>query len=245
MRDEIVGRGLRALRHRRDLTQRELSALAGVARSIVTDFEAGRLGGHSLDALREVADALGGWIRIDLVVPGGDLSRLLDADHAALQGHWKVWLERHGWSVDPELTFNHFGERGSIDLFAWHAGSRVLLVIEIKTVLVDVQDTLARIDRKARIAAILARHRDWKPAAVVPALLVAEGTTARRRVVDHAALFSKLALRGRAALRWMANPRAAPPSGILCMTKLPPARSDDRRRAGSQRVRRRKHHPRS
>ncbi|MGQ0608605.1 MAG: hypothetical protein ACT4OQ_09105 [Chloroflexota bacterium] len=76
---------------------------------------------------------------------------MLDADHAQLQSHWKGWLERHGWLVDAELTFNHYGERGSIDLYAWHPASRTLLVIEIKTAIVDVQSLLASVDRKVRI----------------------------------------------------------------------------------------------
>ncbi|MGQ0608604.1 MAG: helix-turn-helix domain-containing protein [Chloroflexota bacterium] len=60
MRDDVIGRGLRALRHRRGLRQRDLSGIAGVARSVIADFEAGRLGPHSVDALRRVADAGGG-----------------------------------------------------------------------------------------------------------------------------------------------------------------------------------------
>ena len=88
MRDELIGRGLRALRHRRGLRQRDLSATARVARSVVADLEAGRIGDHSVEALRRTADAAGGWIRIDLVLAGDDVRRLLDADHARLQEHW-------------------------------------------------------------------------------------------------------------------------------------------------------------
>ncbi|MEO7295889.1 MAG: helix-turn-helix transcriptional regulator [Candidatus Limnocylindria bacterium] len=238
MQDEVIGRGLRALRHRRGWRQRDLSAMAGIARSVIADFEAGRIGSHSVKALRRVAEAGGGWIRIELLIAGGDVRRILDADHAQLQSHWKGWLERHGWLVDAELTFNHYGERGSIDLYAWHAASRTLLVIEIKTAIVDVQSLLAGMDRKTRIGRQLARERGWRPGVVVPVLLVAEGTTARRRILEHASLFSGLSLRGRTALTWLAEPRSrTSPAGVLCMTKLPRARSDDRRRAGRQRVR--------
>lgn len=235
---ESIGRGLRALRHRRNLRQRDASALAGIARSVLADLEAGRLASHAVEALTQAAEALGGSIRIDLVVPGGDLRRLLDADHAAIQAEWKQMLERSGWLVDAELTFNHYGERGSIDLFAWHPATRTLLVIEIKTVIVDIQDLLAGIDRKARIGRSLATERGWRPTAVVPMLLVAEGSTARRRITEHASLFSRFALRGRAAVAWLRQPEAASvPTGVLCITKLSQARSDDRRRAGRQRIR--------
>lgn len=238
MRDDAIGRGLRALRHRRGLRQRDLSAIAGVAPSVIAEIEAGRIGPHSVAALRRAVEAGGGWLRIDLQVAGGDVYRLLDADHAQLQAHWRAWLERHGWLVDAELTFNHYGERGSIDLYAWHAASRTLLVIEIKTAIVDVQSLLAGVDRKVRIGGQLARGRGWRPRAVIPVLLVAEGTTARNRILEHASLFSGFSLRGRAALSWLADPASQmSPSGVLCMTKLPQAHPGDRRRAGRQRVR--------
>ena len=156
MRHESIGRGLRALRHRRALRQRDVSALAQIARSVLASLEAGNVGPHSVEALTRAAATVGASIRIELNVPGGDLRRLLDADHAAIQAEWKQMLERSGWLVDVELTFNNYGERGSIDLFAWHAATRTLLVIEIKTVIVDIQDLLAGIDRKVRIARSLA-----------------------------------------------------------------------------------------
>lgn len=239
VRHEPIGRGLRVLRHRRNLRQRDASVLARISRSILADLEAGRLASHAVQALTQAAEAVGGSIRIDLVVPGGDLHRLLDADHAELQGEWKAMLERHGWNVDAEVTFNHYGERGSIDLFAWHEVTRTLLVIEIKTVIVDIQTLLSGIDRKVRIGRSLAAERGWSPRAVVPALLVAEGSTARRRIAEHAALFSRFALRGRVAMAWLWQPDAGVvPTGVLCMTKLSQARSGDRRRAGRQRIRR-------
>ena len=107
MRDETIGRGLRALRHRRAMRQRDASALAQIARSVLAGLEAGDLGPHSVDALRRAAEAVGASIRIDLIVPGGDVRRLLDADHAGIQGVWKQMLERSGWLVDAELTFNN------------------------------------------------------------------------------------------------------------------------------------------
>jgi len=42
------------------------------------------------------------------------------------------------WQVFPEVSFSIWGERGVIDLLAWHPGRRALLVIELKTELVDV-----------------------------------------------------------------------------------------------------------
>lgn len=238
MRHELVGRGLRARRHRRHLRQRDSAVRARIARSVLADLEAGRIGSHSVDALTRAAEASGGSIRIDLVVPGGDVRRLLDADHAALQSEWKGMLARNGWIVDAEVTFNHYGERGSIDLFAWHEVAGILLVIEIKTVIVDIQDLLSGIDRKLRIGRTLATERGWHPRAVIPMLLVSESSTARRRIKEHGALFERFGLRGRAAIRWLRRPNAdVLPAGILCLTSSSRARSGDRSRAGRQRIR--------
>jgi hypothetical protein len=52
-----------------------------------------------------------------------------------------------------------FGERGSIDLLAWHESSRTLLVIELKTELTSVEETLRRHDSKVRLAPGIARER--------------------------------------------------------------------------------------
>ena len=246
MRDELAGRVLRALRHRRGWRQEDLSQAAGVARSVISDLEAGILDRHALGALRSCVSAAGGYLRLTIDVPHGDMARLLDADHARLQERWKRWLEARGWLVEAEVTFNHFGERGSIDLLAWQPETRTVLVIEIKSTIVDVQATASSIDRKTRIAAVLARDRGWLAATVVPALLVREGSTARRRVADHARIFARLSLRGRAALAWLTDPRtAAVPTGILCFTELSDARPGDGRRAGRRRVRSRGPRPRS
>ena len=71
-----------------------------------------------------------------------------------------------------ETSFNHYGDRGRIDVMAFHSPLRILLVIEIKTRIQDVQDTLGRLDIKKRIAPILARDRGWDVAAIVPAFVV-------------------------------------------------------------------------
>jgi transcriptional regulator with XRE-family HTH domain len=240
MNDVQLGRILRALRHRKGWRQADVSAAASVSRGIVSALEAGEVDTHTVAALRRAAQAVGGVVRITISVPGGDVGRLLDADHARLQTHWKLLLERHGWVVEAEVTFNIYGERGSVDLLAWHPATRTVLVVEIKSVIVDVGDLLGGVDRKTRLARGLARERGWDAAIVVPALVVLEGSTARRRLADHAPLFGRFDLRGRAAVGWVAEPARVghtAPSGLLLLVKLPNARPRDRRRAGRQRVR--------
>ena len=52
-------------------------------------------------------------------------------------------LRALGWEVVLEATFFIRGERGSIDILGWHATSRVVLVIEVKSVVPDIQAMLA------------------------------------------------------------------------------------------------------
>ena len=61
-----------------------------------------------------------------------------------------------GWSVRPEVSFNHYGDRGRVDLLAFHAASGVALVIEVKGSIGDLQDALGRLDVKLRLGRSLA-----------------------------------------------------------------------------------------
>jgi hypothetical protein len=70
------------------------------------------------------------------------------------------------WRIAPEVSFAVFADRGVIDILAWHAANRSLLVIELKTDIVDVQETIGTLDRKHRIAATVARERGWHPTTI-------------------------------------------------------------------------------
>lgn len=138
-------------------------------------------------------------IRLDLVPRwrGAETSHVLDAGHATLQAAWKERLERWGWHVSAEVSFNRYGERGRIDLLAWHPPLRILLVVEIKTEVVDIQSLLGTLDVKVRVAPPLARQLGLgAPALVAPALVLRDGSTNRDRVRRVDALFGAFDLRG-------------------------------------------------
>jgi hypothetical protein len=40
-----------------------------------------------------------------------------------------------------------------IDILGWHAAARMILVIELKTEFVDINETMGTLDRKDRLAA--------------------------------------------------------------------------------------------
>ncbi len=67
----------------------------------------------------------------------------------------------------------------SIDLLAWHAPTRTLLVIEIKTELVDVGDLLSVMDRKVRLAPEIGAGRRWRPRRVAGLVRPLRGAAGR------------------------------------------------------------------
>ncbi|MHB8893388.1 MAG: helix-turn-helix domain-containing protein [Candidatus Limnocylindrales bacterium] len=121
------GRAVRALRFRRGWRQEDLAGAAGVSRSQVGRIERGESGKLPVDALDRVAGALGGRADLRLLWQGEGLDRLLDEAHARLV-EWVVRrLKALGWEVAVEVSFARNGERGSIDVLAFHPGRRALL----------------------------------------------------------------------------------------------------------------------
>lgn len=161
--------------------------------------------------LRRVAGVLD--VRIDVLARwrGGELDRLLSARHSALQEEATRWLHAMpGWTVAPEVSFAFYAERGWIDFLAWHEPTSTLLVIEIKTEIVDLPELLGVLDRKARLGPKIAKDRGWYPRAVATWLIIAEGTTNRRRVGDHAALLRAALPAGTREMRhWLRHPSGA------------------------------------
>ena len=161
----------------------------------------------TLRTIESLADALGARTSLRLRWQGEDLDRLLDAAHAGLVEWVVAFLQPRGWDVVAEATFNVYGERGSIDVLAFHPGSSCLLVVEVKSVVPDVQVTLAGIDRKARLAPGIARDRGWRVRSVARLLALPSDRTARRRVARFAATFNlALPLRTVAVRHWLSAP---------------------------------------
>jgi hypothetical protein len=187
-------------------------------------------------AVRRIADVLELRLGWDAGFRGPELARLRDADHSRLAEAVTSFLARYGWLIVPEASFNRYGDRGRIDLLAYHPAGRILLVVEIKTLIVDVQDVLGSLDVKARVAPGVSRSQGWQPTVVVPALIVLDTRTNRRRIAGHDRLFARLSLRGPAALRWFRQPTRSH-DGLLLFRTLPNRNAADRRQAGRQRMR--------
>jgi transcriptional regulator with XRE-family HTH domain len=212
-----LGLGIRALRRRRGWTQTELGRRSGTSQSAVSRAERHPMS-LTLVTLRGIGEALGARFSLRLYWQGEDLDRLLDAAHAGLVDEVVRLLTASGWEVIPEATFNYYGERGSIDVLAFHAASGTLLVIEVESVVPDMQAMLSGIDRKARVATSIARRRGWNARVVARLLVLPDDRTSRRRVERHGAtLGAALPARTREVRRGVHSP-AAPLAGILFLS---------------------------
>lgn len=217
-----ASRAVRVLRRRRSWTQAQLGARAGLSREAISRIERGAISGMTIAVIDRVVSALGASAALQIRWQGEQLDRLLDSAHASLQQSVAVLLRSLGWDVRVEVSFNHFGDRGRVDLIAYHAALRVVLVIEIKSALGDLQDTIGRLDVKARLGRDIARELGYGAATIViPVLVIGDSRSARRTVTDHGALFARYGLRGRLALAWLRQPHAPMPTGLLWFATRP------------------------
>jgi transcriptional regulator with XRE-family HTH domain len=238
MFDDRVGSIIRAVRIRRGLRQVDVARLAFVSDATVSRIERGHLDELTLRVIRRVARAL--EIRMDLAPwsRGGDLHRFATAGHAELVESVLRTLLTLGWEARTEVSFSHAGERGFVDILAWHAETRTLLVIEIKTEIVDVGETLGTLDRKRRLASRIAAGFGWMPAGVSTALIALDTRTNRRRIRAHDASFrSLLPADGRRLRAFLRNPSIGMVGAAAFWTNRHPG-SVRQRRGGTRRVRR-------
>ena len=237
MTDQRVGAAFRAVRLRRGWRQRDVAARAGVSPALVSLIERGHIATLSVETLRRIGSEL--EVRIDLVARwrGGELDRLVNSGHSALAEAITKWLRSEGWTVAPEVSFAIYRESGIIDLLAWHAATRTLLVLELKTLIVDVNDLVGVTDRKTRLAMRIGDDRGWSAATVATLVVVADSGTNRRRVSAHSAVLkSAYPVDGRSVRAWVRRP-AGPMSGLMFYANATPG-SVISKVSGRQRVRR-------
>lgn len=208
MDEQRIGASLRALRLRRRLTQEEACVEAKIPRGIAMLIEAGRLERVRFGDIRAYAKALGARFDGSVLWQGADLDRMLNRGHARLHEAMASWLAIvGGWLDVPEVSFAVGRERGVIDILAWHAVTRTLLVIELKTRIVDINDLMATMDIRGRVARRIASERGWDPIAIGLWVVVAPARTNGRVLAEHATVLrAKFPGDGRTMRRWLANP---------------------------------------
>ena len=213
MDDVRVGSILRAIR-KKGLRQADVAAAAEVSQQSVSDLERGIF--DSLAAVRRICRALGASVSLSLDWRGGAFDRLTDAGHARLVELTAAFLRSCGWLVIVEFSFNHYGDRGSVDILAWHPVFQTLLVIEVKTSIRNVGELFRRLDIKLRVVPRQAAEANGWKVRHVAAILVVPGSSAMWRAVRvHEASFAA-ALPARTAelKRWLRRPDR-PIKGVL------------------------------
>jgi transcriptional regulator with XRE-family HTH domain len=232
-----IGRSIRALRIRLAQRQSDAAEKAGVSRSVVSRIERGEISSTTLESLEAVCAAIGADLDVRVRWRGEGLDRLMDEAHAGIVERFVRDLREAGWGTALEVTFNEYGERGSVDAVGWHPATRSLLISEVKSVIPDAQATLMPLDRKARLGMKIGRSQGWDPTSVSRVLVVRDGSTNRRRVELLSATFdAAFRVRGAEFRRWL----RAPGGSIAALVFLPdsPQRSTRRSATGQQRVNR-------
>ncbi len=237
MEDLRIGQLFRAVRRRLGWRQVDVARRAGVSQQLIASVEAGRLDELTVRTLRAIGAALQIQLPFDPRWRGGVGDALLDARHAAIVGAVVTVLRSLGWSCILEYTFSQYGERGSVDIVAWHPVFRALLIIEVKSRIYDVQALFAGIDRKARLVPeLLANERGWRARATGRVVVVEESRANRSAVRRNAAAFEvALPSSSRDVRRWLRHPGGSL-AGLWFLT-LTPAAGDKRKNGGPQRVR--------
>jgi transcriptional regulator with XRE-family HTH domain len=164
------------------MSQTQVAVAAGLSRAVVSTIERGLLEDTSLRLMRRVAASLGISFEIEPRWRGAELATLLDERHARLVEMVVARLTRLGWQVRAECTFSIWGERGAVDVLAWHPARRAVLCVEVKTKIADIQDLLSTMDRKRRLAPNIARAEGWSPLLVGSVLVVPSESWARHAV---------------------------------------------------------------
>jgi len=242
MNDLRLGEIVRTVRRRRGLRQCDVAAAAGVGRWAVSEVECGRLDTLPLGTIRRVCTSLEIGIPFAPRWRGVELPRLLDSRHAAIVNLVVDRLTAAGWECVVEYTFQHYGERGAIDVLGWRACSRALLLVEVKSDLDDLQDMFSALDRKMRLAPrLVAADRGWRAATLGLVVAMPECSTSRYQVARHPAVFAS-ALPGRnlEVRRWIDDPAVAGPlRGVWFLQSAGAVSTMEARSAGggSRRVR--------
>jgi hypothetical protein len=187
--------------------------------------------------LSDVAAALGASLHVSVRWNGEALDRLLDEGHARLVAAVVGYLNELGWETAVEVSFAVGAERGSIDVLGYHRATAALLVGEVKSVVPDAGGTVYGLDRKARVAPVVARERGLPVRTVSRLLIVGDTRTARRRIARFAALWAAaFPVRGRQLAAWLRDPGERSISGLLLLGTGAPAAIATRSRVARRRT---------
>ena len=107
---------------------------------------------------------------------------------------------------------------------AWHASTGIVIVVELKTAIVDINDLMSTMDKRRRLALKIANDMGWNAKAVATWVVVAPGRSNDRALAEHATVLrAKFPGDGRSMRRWLARPAGE----VAALSFLPKARLSD------------------
>ncbi len=215
------------MRRQQRLKQSDLVG-QGRSRYLARLLEAGRATDLRLGDIRAHFAKMGATVHVSAWWNGASLDRLLDERHAGVVNGAMQFVQPHGWSAHPEVTFAEWGERGSMDVFAAHEATRSIFIGEAKSEWGSIEETLRRLDVKVRLAPTVAKRRfGWTPVSVGVALIFPEDATARRVARRYAAILdSAFPARNREVRRWLRKP-FGPLRGLWFLSDVHPSNPTD------------------
>lgn len=206
--DRQLAAASKALRRRLGISQTALVG-AGRSRHIPAAIEDGNAGRLRVDDVRAHFAQLGAAVRLTAWYEGALLDRLIDTEHADVVEGAVRELRRHKWPVvETEVSFNYWGERGSVDFLGANEAEAAILIGEAKSAWGSVEETLRALDVKLRLAPRLAYDRlGWRPRSVGALLVFPEAGPTRRIAQRYSAtLLAAFPARNRAVKDWLRKP---------------------------------------
>jgi transcriptional regulator with XRE-family HTH domain len=187
---ELIATALRRACVDAGWSQRELARRLGTNPSAVKRLLA--TGSPTLDVGLASAALLALGLRISIDRGGlGLVSRSAqrDAVHAWCCAYVVRRLRRAAFEVATEVEIGDGRTRGWIDGLAYRKADRVVLCIEVKTVIDDAGRILRSLSWNVRSAREAAIRLGWRPARIMPILLLLSTAETEERLVASAQLF--------------------------------------------------------
>ncbi len=227
-----IGADLRAARMERRFSLRALSARCGVSKSHIANLETGRRAASPelLDRITLALDAEAVFrVRRSVVLgareAGSSAHASHDLAHARCVDAVRRGLERRGIDTALEQPVNVPGAHGWVDLLAFERIARRLIVVEVKTQLLDLGGLLRQVHVYARGSIGAARTLGWRPAEVL-VVVVLLATRQNNDVVsaNRSSLRQEFPVRGRAVVRTLLDGAPVAGRGLVMMDPGRPGR---------------------
>ncbi len=195
-----VGAAVRASRNERGWSQARLAAESGVPQTVVSSIERATHENPPLETVKRLCLALDADLTVEIrparIVGKSDQR---DPAHAACVAATRRILERAGWTTASEVEIVTGRARGFIDLIAFDAASRRLLVIEVKTDIRDVGALERQVGWYVRESRTAALRLGWQPRTVSGVVVcLATAAVDAAVLVNRDELAAAFPIRGRA-----------------------------------------------